>query len=177
MWGLFNFVMMRSTILAVILGSTTVLCGCDKPRDTAKVFGVRMGDPISSLKGVRKDSDPRAQGWYYFTPTEPNSVFSEYMAFATQKDGVCEVDASGDQPIEKSQTLALLNVLISKYGKPYQDRTLYFYWQNGPIDPDAKLPDTLKMIALWNGTFGGPGIEYQFTNIDDCLKDAKSEGL
>jgi hypothetical protein len=117
---------MRSTVVVgVVVGMIALLGSCSLKHKTERIFGVGMGEPLSSLKQVKLRKDYPLSSWYAFEPTEPNSAFSQYQALVTPKHGVCGLSAEsmgsdqGDHhSVEPDDFAAVLKAMTAKYGKP-----------------------------------------------------------
>jgi hypothetical protein len=88
----------------------------------AQAFGVVPGTPVSKYAATPK----KDKNYYNIKAPTPNSEFIDYVAYATQADGVCKVIATG-KGYEGDSTGATIRKsfrffkesLIEKYGKSF----------------------------------------------------------
>jgi len=164
-----------------------VLVGCSQKQDPPKVFGVSMGDPLSSLADVTQiKQDPQANFAlvnFAFKPHEPNAVFSQYAAFVTTHRRVCQIKAqtpgapSGQAPaITSEQFGAVKDALIEKYGRPADIGFGAYSWERRSAG--VKLPDTIDVVMLhYMPDSGDIAVTYNFSNFSDCAKENRASGL
>lgn len=134
-------------------------------------FGLEAGQPISSLK-ILKNVEKNV---YVVTVPRPNREFETYIAFATNKHGLCKIFAAGksyenDRYGSETQSVfsKFKSVLIQKYGKSkdydflkygalwkdsnewvmslkQNERSLESFWSRSEVIP---WPNSLKNINL-----------------------------
>jgi len=122
------------------------------------IFGIKMGDPISSLHILPEDQKENKVGIYIVNPPEPNTIyFEKYYVVASKLSGVCAIGASGEMPPAESQEDYLsgkrldtpdffISILRSKYGEPtYISKFIAEVdWQN-PQNQITRLPSNPNM--------------------------------
>jgi len=156
----------------------TILATCTAKHEVTSIFGVAMGDPLSSLSKLKLEKSAPLSSWYAFEPTVPNSAFSQCEAFVTSKRGVCGIYAESTDANDSGRSIGadefrvLLNAMTEKYGKPIVGSNGFsgefarnnYSWNkvrrsNVPppntvagialaYDPDAKLPNMISSILL-----------------------------
>jgi hypothetical protein len=155
-----------------VLIAAGLLAGCNKaPPADEQVFGVRMGDAVTSLDEARPLEEPPLFN-YAFRPKEAMPPFSEYAALATPAAGVCAVRARATDTVPDIQ--ALLDSLRKKYGRESSNSAVHsYYWF-----PDAAVPPTsaaIQTIALTDlGTM--VSLTYTFKNMGACQKELGVNG-
>ena len=163
-------------------------------QDSRGAFGVRMGQPLSSLNVTKRFKD----GDYEIVVPTPNSEFDFYSVRVTPTTGVCKLTAFGKTHTGdscgtdvRSAFGRLHDVLVSRYGtaKDYDflkdgsiwneprdfhmgglkgERTLSSFWlaRNGSTLPSQFSPIGLDVQAV----DGGPYVvlNYEFSNFAKC---------
>ena len=182
--------------VAVVLQSGTAV----QSQESGGAFGVAMGQPVSSLKVVKK-----LQGnTYEVEVPKPNSEFEEYIVMAAPNTGVCKISALGKTHLNdrygsdvRSAFDHLHAALVVRYGtaKDFdflragsiwndpqdfhmgvlkKERTLTSFWDR---DNGSTLPVQLTSIMLdTRAVSSGPyvALSYEFANFGKCKSVADS---
>jgi hypothetical protein len=161
-------------------------------------FGLKMGQPVSSLKIVKKLKENQ----YIVNVPLPNSEFTSYLAIASNNHGLCKVLGIGkDHENDRygSETRSVFSnfksILYQKYGKSndfdfirsgalwkdsnewvmslrQNERTLTSFWSRSE---GSVLPNSIEGISLAaNATSSDSSyitLGYEFTNFEKCKAD------
>lgn len=122
-------------------------------------FGLEAGQPISSLKIVKNVN----KNTYVVTVPRPNSEFESYIAFATDKHGLCKIFAVGksyENDRYGSETQSVFSkfktILIQKYGKS-QDFDFIKYgalWKDSNEWVMSLKQNERSLESFWSRTEG-----------------------
>jgi hypothetical protein len=162
----------------VVAASLALISGCDKRSEDETVFGIKMGDPISSLSAseqIGKDQNFVIPFNYKIRPREPNTSFNTYAAFATPKQGICAILASSYE-VRPSEFATVRDVLIEKYGQPESDPAVVSDYWFPTTDSDSSKAKSIQMIML-SRLGDAMTLRYQFSNYETCAKELSASGL
>ncbi len=154
----------------------------------ADPFGIRKGQPVSSLK-VTGQPDLSNRFVYMVVPPKPNPEGEKYYVVATPQTGVCKVIMVGKRNFNDTNAVVgtsifdkISKLISTKYGRPVEEEFRgSTYWGVGFWGLGKGMTSEIKSIRIdlerVSDSENFVRVTYGFANVDACQAVVDSAGL